>query len=79
MKDCIFQYATGDGVILENTELITRADAEAAMPTECPGSWMTGQQLDEVTNVTLDYRGGKWMTPNASHELPRPGEGRNDH
>ena len=28
MKDCAFQYATGDGVILEDTDLITRADAE---------------------------------------------------
>jgi hypothetical protein len=34
--------------------------AEAAMPTECPGSWMTGQQLDDVTLGVLDYRGGKW-------------------
>ena len=38
--------------------------AEAAMPTECPGNWMTGQQLDEVTTGALDYRGGEWVTPN---------------
>ena len=28
MKDCAFQYATGDGVIFEDTTLISRAEAE---------------------------------------------------
>ena len=28
MKDCAFQYATGCGEVLENTDLVTRADAE---------------------------------------------------
>ena len=28
MKDCAFQYATGDGEIFEDTDLINRADAE---------------------------------------------------
>ena len=28
MKDCVFQYALESGIILENTGLILRADAE---------------------------------------------------
>ena len=28
MKDCVFQYATSDGVVKRDTNLITRADAE---------------------------------------------------
>lgn len=28
MKDCAFQYATDDGTILEDTDLISRDDAE---------------------------------------------------
>lgn len=27
MKDCVFQFSTADGEIIENTDLITRADA----------------------------------------------------
>ena len=29
MKDCTFQYATDDGIILENTGLITKEEAES--------------------------------------------------
>lgn len=28
MKDCVFQYATGRGIIKQDTGLISRADAE---------------------------------------------------
>lgn len=28
MKDCAFQYATADGIIVKDTDLISRADAE---------------------------------------------------
>ena len=28
MKDCVFQYATSDGVVKQDTNLITRANAE---------------------------------------------------
>jgi hypothetical protein len=36
MKDCAFQYATGDGVVLHDTGLITRADAEVMWQNNIP-------------------------------------------
>lgn len=35
--------------------------AEASMPTDCPGSPMTGEQMDEVQAGHLDYVNGEWV------------------
>jgi hypothetical protein len=36
MKDCAFQYATGDGVVLHDTGLITRVEAEVMWQDNIP-------------------------------------------
>lgn len=65
-------YETGDhgvpsAIIDRNGDVVLDlckicGGAEAAMPTDCPERWMTGQQLDEVAAGTLDYRCGKWVS-----------------
>lgn len=36
--------------------------AEGAMPTDCPGEALSGQQMDDIYAGRLDYRGGAWVT-----------------
>ena len=68
-------YKTGDqgipkAILDRNEEVVLDAckvcgGAESAMPTSCPGRLMSPQELDDVTTGEMDFRGEKWVTPNA--------------
>ena len=67
-------YETGDdgtpaSILDRNGEVVLTLckvcrGAEGAMPTDCPGERLTGDQLDEIYSHRLDYKGGEWVTPN---------------
>lgn len=43
--------------------------AESSLPTECPGSRMTEAQESSVTAGTLDYRAGRWASPDLTRAM----------
>jgi hypothetical protein len=51
--------------------------AESCLPTECPGSRMTGRQLDLISAGNLDYVNGIFFNPmgQKSEDIPVEVEG----
>jgi hypothetical protein len=65
-------YETGDhdapsAILDRNGEVVLSlckvcGGAEGAMPTNCPGEILNGQQLDDIYAGKTDYQGGLWKS-----------------
>ena len=64
-------YETGDrdapsAILDRNGEVVLSlckicGGAEGAMPTDCPGTTISGQQLDDIYAGRLDFVGNDWV------------------
>lgn len=63
-----------DCVLCALSNCVVCGGAEAAMPTDCPGSRICHDDLERIMAGTLDFRDGQWVAPSGPKSAWEPVE-----